>query len=192
MPYSLVGAEGLGISQVGDYLKRLMGMSSRQRLLEAHDAPMQNTGLREMIDARLAGRPTAGSNYWDNLLGSISRGSAPAGAHLQRGGTQMSDLEGGYQKAVTEYGGDPRAEENWAARIEGAGDRPLDIQEQRYVQRTQDFLNRARQYAGEARGWKDGGENIPIEGRGPNEELGMIGGFDPRRLRRLYGMSGGW
>jgi hypothetical protein len=134
-------------------------------------------------------------NYWANLITSHWKGTKMPNymdfiPHLPSAKTQATDVQAGYEKAVTEFGGDPRLETRNAERDPAA-----------FKERGAEFLEKAGQYAGEARGWEDPntGQPIPVSGapRAGDPSMALweqgLGSLSPEeleQLRKLFGFKG--
>lgn len=171
--------------------KQAMEEPGRKRMLAILNRPGESTMLGQYIDPitfqpkpEIANNP---KNYWANYLTSLYKGTKlpnyldfmPA---LPRAKTQATDVQAGYEKAVTEFGGDPRLETRNAERDPAA-----------FKERGAEFLEKAGQYAGEARGWEDPntGQPIPISGIPRKDDPSMalweqgLGSLSPEELENL-------
>jgi hypothetical protein len=95
-------------------------------------------------------------NYWANLITSHWKGTKMPNfldfmPKLPKAMTQSTDVQAGYERAVTEFGGDPRLET-----------RNMERDPVAFGNRGAEFLEAAGKYAGEARGWEDPNTEQPI------------------------------
>jgi len=171
--------------------QQAMEEPGRKRMLAILNRPGESTMLGQFIDP-IALKPKPEiinnpKNYWANYLTSLYKGTKlpnyldfmPA---LPRAKTQSTDVQAGYEKAVTEFGGDPRLETRNAERDPAA-----------FKERGAEFLEAAGKYAGEARGWEDPntGQPIPISGVPRKDDPSMalweqgLGSLSPEELENL-------